>query len=776
MLVHQATLASSCSVSRASAAGNKAAEPLDNYELPTRTDLLMRKYSGISPVAGGALGLGAGLLLNSLGPVATGVLGAVVGLPVGAIGGFLGGGLVDLIFKISRGSKHKMGGITSAGVVLGVVAGAVGGFMSGASLSVHPALLLVPAGVQLGVLAHKGLQMLAKDKTSPVRDLYKSVKSDPARYPTATARPVLQALRDLEKKGWQIDKTEGALAFIEDPSKGGMISVRGKGSSLASDVPVDKVERLRNWVLGQNLDQLEDPGLARLVNNEKFVSDSGLGGIRGSYAPEEKDSFWKLESLKAYDELRAGQPINLWHDGIAFRMDPSKGMNVEQFLRESKELTRIYDEALGPAFKAETLSKGQAEGLFNGMLKLADAGAYPSIQEAGQAMVGWAAASKAHGGSSYQDSPALVELLSRTPDVATMDSLTQKFTLVDTLKAVKHLQARPVDEAARQRFVRLARGLGDVDQAARLNGIMGSLSAPVYDAYLGVVDQLASSSQAQGLLVDFAMLAAFSNSPEEMAHQAASFSTLVQGLGQRAPEAGPIFAHLRSQASSPAELDEKVQEFLRQPVQPPTPPTGDPVTFPREEMSQLLDWRASGEAMKALEGMKSKQQQTFVRLIKATHDLPTAVRGQAVLEHLTSEQATRNLAVVEKLVEQRGGQGSPDVLLDYLTLLAGRRPEQTLEEVAADYGGLLFGVTQLGKPEEAAPTFAWIRQAQAGGNPASTRDLTDRFLKSFLITGDGEKSRQLMFEQETTQSGVQETNGTVLVGGIRINKRVQDKK
>lgn len=767
MLVHQATIAPMQSASRASS----AVAPLDNYEQPTRTDLLMRKYSGLSPVAGGALGLGAGMLLDSLGPVATGVLGAAIGIPVGAIGGFLGGGLVDLIFKISRGSKHKMGNITSAGVVLGVVAGAVGGYMSGASLSVHPALLLVPAGVQLGVLAHKGLQLLAKDKTSPVRDLYKAVKADPAKYPEASAKPVLQALRDLEKKGWQIEKTEGALAYIEDPSKGGVVSVRGKSSSLASDVPVDKVERLRNWVLGENLDQLEDPALAKRVNREQFVSDSGLGGIRGSYAPDEKDSFWKLESLKAYDELRAGQPINLWHDGIAFRMDPSKGISVEQFLSESKELSRIYDEALGPAFKADTLSKSHAEGLFNGMLELADSGACPSIQEAGQTMVRWAAASKAHGGSSYQDSPALSNLLSRPVDVATVDRLTEKFTLSDTLKAVNHLQARPLDEAARQRFVRLARGLGDVDQAARLNGIMGGLSAPVYDAYLGVVDQLSSSSQAQGLLVDFAMLVAFSNSPEEMARQAASFSALVQGLGERAPEAGPLFARLRSQTSSPAELDQKVQEYLRQPILPTTPATGDPVTFNRDAMSKLLDWRASADAMKALEGMKSAQQQTFVRLIQATHDLPTAVRGQAILEHLTPEQATRNLAVVEKLVEQRGGQGSPDVLLDYLTLLAGRRPEQTLEEVAADYGGLLTGVTQLGKPEEAAPTFAWIRQAQAGGNAASTRELTDRFLKSFLITGDGEKSRQLMFQEETTPSGVQETGGTVVVGGIRINKR-----
>ncbi len=772
MVVHQAT-APTMRSSAPSVASAKAtsSEPLDNYELPTRNDMLMRKYSGVSPVVGGALGLGAGLLLDQLGHVATGVLGAAIGVPVGLIGGFLAGGLVDLIFKICRGSKHKMGNITSAGTILGGIAGGVGGYMTGANLGVHPALLLVPAGVQIGLAAHKGLQVLARDKTSPVRDLYKSVKADPAKYNEQTAKPVLQSLRDLEKKGWQIDKTDGVLGYLENPSKGGIVSVRGKGSSLASDIPVDKVERLRNWVMGEKLDQLEDPKLAWVVNSEQFVSDAGLGGIRGSSAPDAKDDFWKLESLKAYDELRAGNPINLWHDGLAFKMDPARGITVEQFLKEAKDLSRLYDEALGPAYKADTLSKSQAEGLFNGMLRLADAGAYPSIQEAGQAMGRWAEASKKNGGSSWDNSPALASLLSRTTDVKSIDRLTQKFTLADTLKAMNHLESRPHDAQAKERFVRLATGVGDVGSAARLNGIMGGLQAPVYDAYVGVVEQLASGSKAQSLLVDFAMLAAYSNSPEEMAHQAQAFTSVVKAVGDKTDQAGPIFAELRAGSATPQELDVRVAAFVAKPFEPKPAVAGDPVTFTREEMDKILTWRDAGDAMKALEGMKTDQQGNFIRLLQATRDLPMARRGQAVTEHVAPELAQRNLAVLEGLVAQRGGQGSPDVLLDYLTLLTGRRAEQTLEEVATEYGALLSGVNSLGKPEEAAPTFAWIRQAQAGGQKGTTRELTDKFLKSFLVTGDAEKSRQLMFADETAPSGVQETSQTVVVGGIRINKK-----
>lgn len=761
------------SVTSATGPATQSAEPLDNYEQPTRTDMLMRKYSGAAPIAGGALGLGAGVLLDMAGPVAMGVLGGVIGLPVGAVGGFLAGGLVDLVFKISRGHKHKMGKITQVGVYVGMAAGAVGGYMSGANLGVHPAMLLAPAGAYLGVAAHKGMQLLARDKTSPVRDLYKAVKADPAKYPVESARPVLQALRDLEKKGWDIDKTEGVLSTLENPAQIGTVSLRGKGSSLASEVPVDKVVRLRNWVLGQDLDQLEDPRLAALVHREQFVSDAGLSGIRGTYAPDAKDDFWKLESLKAYDELRAGNPINLWHDGLAFKMDPGRGITPEQFLKEAKDLARIYDESLGPAYQGNLLDKSQAEGLFNGMLKLADSGAYPSIQEAGQAMVGWAEASNARGGTAWENSPALASLLSRTSDARTIDRLTAKFTLKDTLQAVNHLEARAQDPEAKERFLRLALGLNDVPTAARLNSIMGGLSTPAYDAYLGVVDQLSSGSRAQGLLVDFAMLAAFSNSREEMAHQAQAFTKVLKALGEKSDLAGPIFAELRAQSQTPAELDARVAAFVATPYQARPPVAGDPVTFTREEMDRLLDWRDASDAMKDLEGMKSDQQKTFVRLLTATHDLPTARRGQAIMQALTPELAEKNLDVVDRLVEQRGGKGSPDVLLDYLTLITGRRAEQTLEEVAADYGALLSGVSQLGKPEEAAPTFAWIRQAQAAGNQASTRELTDRFLKSFLITSDGEKSRHLMLADETTQTGVQETDQTVVVGGIRINKRRQ---
>ncbi len=777
MLVQPAISPAPYSVASAAARSTSSAatEPLDNYELPTRTDLLMRKYSGVSTVVGGGLGLGLGVLLDQLGPAATGVLGAAVGVPVGAIGGVMVGGLTDLIFKLARGSKHKMGAITQGGLILGAVAGGVGGYMTGASLSFHPALALVPAGVQVGYLAHKMMQFQSRDRQSPVRDLYKTVKADPVRYPVANARPVLQALRDLEKQGWKIEKTESALSYIENPAQVGTVSVQGKSSSLASDVPLDKVGRLRNWVLRENLDQLEDPALAEKLSGEKFVSDAGLASVRGYSAPSDKDAFWQLESLKAYDELRAGQGINYWHDGIAFRMDPARGISVDEFLKESKELTRIYEESLGPAYKADTLYKGQAEGLFNGMLALADAGAFPSVQEAGQAMGRWAEASKKNGGSSWENSEALVSILSRTQDAPTLDRLTTKFTLAESRKAVEHLTARAVDPQAKERFLRLATGVGDVERAARLNAIMGGLSAPAYDSFLGVVDHLSSSARAQDLLVDFAMLAAFSNGPEELSRQAATFSRLATALAGRGQveQAGPIFAGLRSQASSPAELEQKVDAFLKNPAAPAAPATpGDPVTVTREDLDKILDnWSAVNEASQALEGMKADEQRTFVRLLGATRDVPTARRGQAVLEGVPADLVEKNLAVVDKLVSQRGGQGSPDVLLDNLTLLTSRRPQQSLEEVAAEYGALLHGVSQLGKPEEAAPTFAWIRQAQASGNPASTRELTDKFLQSFLITQDGEKSRHLMLSVESTQTGVQETQQTVVVGGIRINKR-----
>ncbi|GMU53713.1 MAG: hypothetical protein AMXMBFR33_28590 [Candidatus Xenobia bacterium] len=762
--------------SAANKAASAATEPLDNYELPTRTDMLMRKYSGAATVVGGGLGLGLGVLLDHLGPAATGVLGAAIGVPVGAIGGVVVGGLTDLVFKLARGSKHKMGAITQGGLILGAVAGGVGGYMTGASLGFHPALVLAPAGLQLGVLAHKMMQFQARDRQSPVRDLYKTVKSDPARYPVANARPVLQALRDLEKKGWRIEKTESVLSYIENPAQVGNVSVQGKSSSLASEVPLDKVGRLRNWVLRENLDQLEDPALAEKISGEKFVSDAGLGSIRGYSAPGDKDAFWQLESLKAYDELRAGQGINLWHDGIAFRMDPARGISVDDFLKESKDLTRIYEESLGPAYQADTLYKGQAEGLFNGMLALADAGAFPSVQEAGQAMGRWAEASKKNGGSSWENSEALVSILSRTQDAPALDRLLTKFTLGESRKAVEHLTARAIDPQAKERFLRLATGVGDVERAARLNAIMGGLSGPAYDSFLGVVDHLSSSARAQDLLVDFAMLAAFSNGPEDLARQAATFSRLASAMAERGQveQAGPTFAALRSQSSSPAELEQKVDAFLKSPTQtPPQQPTaGDPVTVTREELDKILDnWSAVNEASQTLEGMKADEQRTFVRLLGATRDVPTARRGQALLEGVPADLVEKNLAVVDQLVSQRGGQGHPDVLLDYLTLLIGRRPEQSLEQVATDYGALLHGVSQLGKPEEAAPTFAWIRQAQAGGNPATTRELTDKFLQSFLITQDGEKSRHLMLSVESTQTGVQETQQTVVVGGIRINKR-----
>ncbi len=776
MLVQPAISLAPHSVASAAARSTSSAatEPLDNYELPTRTDLLMRKYSKASPVVGAGLGLGLGMLLNQLGPAATGVLGAAIGVPVGAIGGVMVGGLTDLIFKLARGSKHKMGAITQGGLILGAVAGGVGGYMTGASLSFHPALLLVPAGLQVGVLAHKMMQFRSKDRQSPVRDLYKTVKADPARYPVANARPVLQALRDLEKQGWKIEKTESVLSYIENPSQVGNVSVQGKSSNLASEVPLDKVTRLRNWVLRENLDQLEDPALAEKISGEKFVSDTGLVGIRGSWAPPDKDAFWQLESLKAYDELRSGQGINYWHDGIAFRMDPARGITVDDFLKEAKELTGIYEQAMGPAYEASTLSKEQAEGLFNGMLALADAGAFPSVLDAGQAMGRWAEASKKNGGSSWENSQALVSILSRTQDAPTLDRLTTKFTLAESRKAVEHLTARAVDPQAKERFLRLATGVGDVERAARLNAIMGGLSGPAYDSFLDVVERLSSSARAQDLLVDYTMLAAFSNGPEELSRQAALLSRLATGLAERGQvnQAGPVFANLRSQASSLSDLEQRVEAYLKSPATPAPAPPGDPVTVTREELDKLLDnWSASYEASQALAGMKSADQKNFVRLLAATRDVPTALRGQAVLQGVSAPLVEKNLAVVDQLVSQRGGKGHPDVLLDYLTLLTGRRPEQSLEEVAAEYGALLYGVSQLGKPEEAAPTFAWIRQAQAGGNAASTRELTDKFLQSFLITQDGEKSRHLMLSAESTQTGVQETQQTVVVGGIRINKR-----
>jgi hypothetical protein len=158
-------------------------------------------------------------------------------------------------------------------------------------------------------------------------------------------------------------------------------------------------------------------------------------------------------------------------------------------------------------------------------------------------------------------------------------------------------------------------------------------------------------------------------------------------------------------------------------------------------------------------------------MIAVSADIDTARRTSGVLQNLPPARSEAHLAVIEDLARRRG-ESKPEVLEDYLCAVAGRLPGETIEDGAREYGDLLGGCAGAGFPGEAAPTFALIRAGIESGQAGkdTVRSLTERYVKSLLLTKDGEKSRRLLFAADSTSS-VQEDQGGVTVGGVRIKRR-----
>ncbi|MEW6280110.1 MAG: hypothetical protein AB1758_15880 [Candidatus Eremiobacterota bacterium] len=763
--------------------------PKDAYRPFSLGRTAARVATGAAPFALAGAGYLAATQLSGWG---AGIAGAVIGLPVGLTVGLVLGGAADLIRSIGG---RKAGKLTVISTLLG--AAVTGGL--GAYLAVSGHSWAVPALAGMGFLeglAIAGIGRLAtREKPTEARRLYEQVLAEPQKYHRAT--PTLDTVYALERKGWKVDDSSGSiLSHAESPSPALTVNLAGKNGSWNA-VPVEQLKTVQLLEEGGALPRpellkfLEDNfNKGHLLASGSSVRGAGSYGVPG---PEDKQ-WWLAERVKAYHDLEQGRAIHLCHKEISFTYDPAAAPPMEEFLEDAQATRDAYETAFRQGLDQGWLARDKAQALCERMVELHESGAYPDMASAGQALSAWGKASSGKGYSS-ENTRALLSLtdpnrLAPQPEVIhrLLDQLTPTFGLEGVERVADHLRLKGA--GTEDRFIRLSKALGDLPQSIRLDSILSTVSPEAYDSYVSVCEQLSAGGQRkpQELLADFAVLAAYSSGPDDIGLQARDFSRIYKPLAElnQADEAAPAFAFLRQSGTTPEQFLAALEQSkdAHQAIQALAPsPSGapaDPSTVPHADVfREALNYDAR-DAVSHLEQVRGRldapsferYRDAFIRVVQATRDLPTAVKATAVLQNLQPALAERHLKVLEGLQKQRG-QAGPEVLLDYLCVVAGRAPKQNLEDAARDYGELLDGVSQLGLPDEAAPTFALIRHAQVHGKAqgASTRELTERYLKSLLLTKDGEKSRQALFVVDSGKSGVKEDEQGVVVGGVRIKRR-----
>lgn len=762
--------------------------PEDHYR-PLHLGKTAARVAGWSlPIAGGALGVMAahsGSAWAGLG----------VGAPLGLALGLAVGGAVDLM-KSLGGSRRGVGRAT---VICTLLGGALSGGLSawlvasGAGWGV-PTMAIVGGiqGAALGGVIH----LLTRSRPTEAQRLVQQINEDPVKYNSPTARPYLDAIYSLEKRGWSVS-AEGLMSYQVKPDPNISVSLSKKGET-DNDIPVEQLPDLIKVLEGkqkslpqsQLFDQLGD----RPLISQARAQNLPWGGVPGADAK----GWWQVERVKAYHDLKDGKALHYAQKEITFTYDPAAPPPLDEFIQDARKTADVYEQSFRGLLDDYTLNRSQGQQLCNTMVQLAESGRYPDLAGAGKAMADWARAGKR--GNGEENTRSLIALLApgRPPDTpALMDQLVPRVGLSETVKASDYLASRlpllgPSEQSgARDRFVRLTGALGEVDQATRLDGIMGSLSGPVYDGFLGVCEELAKNGgtrKPKDLLFDFAMLGAYATSQADLEQQAHSFGQLLQPLAAagKADQAAPIFAMLKSTGQpvsaflaalkSTGDVDKARDQLAPAPGGPPGTESIDPKQFEAK-----LGW-SSHEAASHLEQQQARMdkpsferyRRNFKRLVECCGDLESARRACGVIQNLPPDRSEVHLRLLEDLARRRG-ESKPEVMEDYLCAVTGRLPGQSLEEGAREYGELLGGCAGAGYPQEAAPTFALIRAGIASGQAGkdTVRDLTQRYVKSLLLTKDGAKSRLLLFAADSSSS-VQEDQGGVTVGGVRIRRRPRE--
>ncbi len=758
----------------------------DDYRPRHLGKTLARVGGWTLPVAGGVL---AYIAASSANPWA----GAAVGAPVGLAVGLAIGGAADLM-KSFGGSSRGVGRATVLGTLIGgAITGGLSAWLVGSGAGWGIPVMAgvgVLQGAALGGLVH----LLTRPRETEAQRLVEQLNEDPVKYNAPKAKPYLDAIHDLEKRGWDVSG-HTLLDYQVKPDPNLTVSVSEK-SGQSNDVPVEQLPTLIKVLNGEQ-DSLPRPELFQSLGDRPLISQARAANLPyGGVPTAENKGWWQVERTKAYHDLKEGKALHYAHREITFTYDPAAPPPLDEFIQDAQKTAEAYEQAFRPAIQAYKLDSSQGQALCNTMIRLAEDKRFPDLASAGQAMAGWATASA---GSSGENTKALLSLLSpaRPPEtLALMDNLVKDFGLVQTARAADYLSAHlpllgPTEQAgARDRFVRLALSLGEVEQAVRMDGILGAMSAPVYDHYLGVCEQLAEKGgdrKPKDLLLDFAMLGAYAQTPQDLQVQAHEFSRLLEPLAAagQADQAAPVYAFLKSHKLSPdgflAAL-EKTRDARAacQELSPTQPGPASTLAIDEKTYEEVLGYSAR-QAVEHLEQERGRldatgferYHKTFNRVLSASTDLEVAKRASGVLQNLSPNRAEVHLGVMEDLTRRRG-EASPSVLVDYLCTVTGRLPGQTLQDAAREYGDLLGGCAGAGPglADEAAPTFALMRDGIANGKAGkdTVRDLTDRYVKSLLLTKDGEKSRHLIFTGEA-HSSVQEDQSGVTVGGVRIRRR-----
>lgn len=758
--------------------------PEDRYR-PLHLGKKAARVAGWSaPIAGGVLGYMAAQSTS-------GWAGLAVGAPLGLALGLVVGGATDLLKSLgSFGGKRGVGKATVIGTLVG---GAITGGLSA---------WLVSSGVgwgmpvMAGVGAVQGLaiagvtHLLTRSEPTEAERLVRNINEDPAKYKAPQATPYLDAVHSLEKKGWSV-RADGLLEFMagSNPNAQAHLARKNEGEN---DIPIAQLPKLLEVMNG-----LEDPLLSKLGSAPLISEERAKNPSWGGVPDRSETGWWQVEKTRAYHDLKAGRAVHYAHREVTFTYDPLAPPPLDEFVQDARTTAQAYDQSFRRLLDDGALSRQQGQALCNTMVSLVDNGRYPDLASAGQAMARYAELGDRPGEAG---TAALVALMSPgRPRETTqlMDALVPVFGLEDTLKAANYLESRlpmlsPADQpGARDRFVRLASSLGEVKDAIRMDGIIGALSAPVYDDYLKVCEELSASGgdrEARDLLFDFAMLGAYAAGPDDLNKQAASFARLLEPLAAqgKADQAAPVYAMLRTGRQSVDAYLEALKatgdvDRAREQLCPRGTGAASTAVVDGKQYEPALGWK-SREAVSHLEDQRSRldapgferYQKTFNRLVNASGDLDTARRASGVLQYLPPDRCEAHLKVVDDLARRRGSS-VPEVLEDYLCAVAGRLPGQTLEEGAREYGMLLGGCAGAGYPGEAAPTFALIRagveSGQAGKDTVET--LTDRYVKTLMLTKDGEKARRLLFVADSSSS-VQEDKSGVTVGGIRIRRRPRE--
>ncbi len=749
--------------------------PEDRYR-PLRLGQKAARAVGWSlPVAGGALGYVAAHSMSAW-------AGLGVGAPLGLALGLVVGGAADLLRSLGGGR----GGVGKATVICTLLGGALTGGLSawmvasGVSWGVP---VLATIGALEGAAIGLGIHLATRAREGECEQLVQRINEDPARYNAPSAAKYLDALYSLEKKGWSING-QGLLDYQVKPDPNVTVSLTRKGEGQNNDIPVEQLPVLVDLVNGKkppNFELLEKYPLISAARAQNMP----YGGVPG----RESQGWWQVERTRAYHDLKDGKALHYAHREITFTYDPAAAPPMDEFVQDAEEVAAAYEKSFRDKFDTYTL-RSQGQALCNTMMRLTEEGKYPDLVSAGQAMAGWAGT---HTGE--ENIKALVGLLAPGRDSRPlMDALSSKFSPVDMQKASDYLTSRlpllgPSEQSgAASRFIRLTGALGAVEDAVRVDGILGALSTPVYDDYLRVTQQLADNGGARkpkDLLFDFAMLGAYATSAPDLQAHAADFSRLLKPLAAlgEADQAAPVYALLKSNGKTVDEYlaalgTQKDAMKAREQLVPRGTGPASTAQLDPQMFESKLEWR-SRDAVRHLEEQQSvldqpgfeRYQKTFVRLIDVSADLDTARRAAGVLQALPSRRAEVHLGIIQDLARRRG-ESKPEVLEDYLCAVAGRLPGQSLEDGAREYGDLLGGCAGAGFPGEAAPTFALIRAGIESGQAGkdTVRSLTDRYVKSLLLTHDGEKSRRLLFLSDSSSS-VQEDQGGVTVGGVRIKRR-----